>query len=1380
MDPITVLSTTATAIQLFQLAVDVSSALRQYIAAVRGAESSCSGLIDQITLISKAARAAQSVLENSPPPSFRTPELQALHTEWFRSDRSPARCKTELEGLLGWLLSQNGASKFKRGLKRLIWPLDEKKIRTAIQTFEGHMPYFRDMLSIETASWVQAMYSEIKNEHEHTRSNETADARRKLLKWLDGLDCTVKHEITHKLRQKTTGEWLLNEELYMDWHNSSIRFLWLGGKRGSTIIDNLSSGLANNETLAYFYCDFRTPRSTSTMEILRSLAVQFLRNSKVDWLSSKPFSELVTRKEQGAGPPVDIDTNSDLLRHAARLHQKPMIVVDALDECDDLSQLLDELVKLYADGHCRVFVTARPLYHINRSFASLPSISLGGRVDAVRKDMYFHINTELESRDKLKTLSHDLQEEIRVALMEKANGMFRLVQLQLDRLNGCWSLGDLREALETLPATLYETYDRMLGTIDKKEFGGRVARRALMWLVTALRPLTLSQLTEALAINVEKLALDPTFAPMHETGILEICGSFVSYDEKIDIITLSHYSVKEYLTSKDVADKTYFVDHPRASFELASVSIYSIMFFIDRHGDAPRDLLAHVLMNHFPRYAMTFGFRHLKNCVPEYNDRLLGVLVTLQDHVSKHHRSHATLLCDTMDEPWMTKISQLALYIIIRFGHVSLLRHYLDHHSIQVTKGANPLVYAALYADVPRCQMLLDSGLDVNAEAIVPKRMMPVCDQSMLPLTAATFSNQELLMLLVRRTTVPRDAILSVLQVDPVDDVPRTGDLPEPSAIDFLLQHGADPMLSVAEGNTCLHLLLARWSHRQSSNLLEIGCLLVEAGGDPAALNDWGLSPFHLALRQGASQVVQWLIAKGFRPPLDAILHATHSPSKNLHNMLHVLFEYGVASDIEDDHGDNALHMLSLYCRESVNTQAVKLLLDKGCDMDHLNHQGNTPLQRAAWRHSFPYVEWLIDQGAQLPHDIINLVCSPLNHRFGHRRLALLVRLVKKHGASCQARTDRGDNALHILLGEQYSEFFPEPMEEFLLLMENGCDIHATNSSGTTVLGIAIKKGHTSIARSLISRVAHEQPAHMLSDSGDAEGNTILHHLCNRFVAWQEDGVKTWVEKVELLHEAGLARHVNKPNNQGFTPLCIILQRGEDGTVTVPHLLRLGAKFSDVNPFFLDNVQWASKLPWYCDATEAYDRALAKPTITFSDVVRVHHLLTDKCCSKLPVCIVGLIMDMAEYWACTKVRRENVQCTTMDLDGSHEPIALPVVDNETRCWMPRRVTFSWKQTASNDLDSWRYPSDKLVVEHQKVVYALPWDLNVWNLGIHLQNSWMGNSSWQSKISQPGDMLSAWINSYGGDSVMKLEFLQIDVYFTMRPTDDPPSCIGGKA
>jgi hypothetical protein len=81
----------------------------------------------------------------------------------------------------------------------------------------------------------------------------------------------------------------------------------------------------------------------------------------------------------------------------------------------------------------------------------------------------------------------------------------------------------------------------------------------------------------------------------------------------------------------------------------------------------------------------------------------------------------------------------------------------------------------------------------------------------------------------------------------------------------------------------------------------------------------------------------------------------------------------------------------------------------------------------------------------KLPADIVNHAARA---RGNGTWMTLLVRLVKTHGASCQALTVGGNNALHCLL-ESERLFEREPMEEFLFLLENGCDFCATNSSGS-------------------------------------------------------------------------------------------------------------------------------------------------------------------------------------------------------------------------------------------------------------------------------------------------------------------------------------------
>ncbi|KIJ06704.1 hypothetical protein PAXINDRAFT_103259 [Paxillus involutus ATCC 200175] len=1176
----------------------------------------------------------------------------------------------------------------------------------------------------------QAVALGLTNDREETVKREFS----KLLKWFDGVDCTVKHESTRELRQRTTGEWLLKEQLYIDWRKLSAKFLWLGGKAGagksvlaSGVIEDLLSGLADDETLAYFYCDFRNPRCISTMEVLRSLIAQLLRNSESDWLPS--FSELVVRKDRGAGPPADIGTLSNLLKRAAGLYKRPMIVIDALDECNDLSKLLHELVKLCPDGHCRLFVTSRTLHPINRTFADLPSISLDDRTDAMRDDMHFHIRTELESRDRLKTLAYDLREEIQDVLMEKADGMFRWVQCHLDRLNECWSLGDVRAVLGTLPATLNETYERMLNTIVTKEFGGRVAQRALIWLVTALEPLRISQLAEAVAISCDNPDLDTTIAPMHETDILEICGSFVSFNKWSSIVTLSHYSVKEYLTSGAITNKTYFVDHPRASLELASVSIHSIILFVHQ-PDVDMD------KHHLFHYALFSGFAHLADCVPEHNDTLLRLLITLQNQISVHRRSYEN---EKTFPNWMTRISQLALFIIIYFGHVSMLRHYLDRHSVQVTKEENPLVYAALYSDIFRVQMLLDKGLDVNIEATVTTIEAIYPPPKLPPLIAATYNRtpeyqEELLkLLLAQRCTVPSNAIHLVLL--------HRDSLCKPSMIHILLEHGADGTSLKAGGNNCLHTLL---------------------------------------------------IANGFQLPPDAILQFPRGRPMECLPMLQMLIDNGAAVDVWDDYGCNALHTLlriSHHVQQEMFEAACKLLLAAGCDINQQNHAGETPIHLAVWNWTQDgAMDFLLHQGAQFPADMVSHAARDSPGRFPETLMPHLVRLVKMYGASCQELTVGANNALHCLLGSEKGSR-GELMEPFLFLLENGCDFCATNSSGVTPLGAAIENGYLSIARNLLSRVAQPHADITRSDCADSQGNYLLHRLCYKFRLLHDsfDSITNnkFMERANLLQEAGydFKRHVNTPNNQGFTPLCIVLTRLDHRHAIVSYLLDAGAKFSDVNPLFLDRFQWASGLPWYRDATEAY---LARPKISFADVARVCHLLTNRCKLSLP--IARLIVDMAEYWACKKVIRSNVRYT---IGRGGEPIPLPALSSGTRSWTPRRVMLSCKLPVV-DIYTSGYGELKLLIKRQKAMYTLPYRLCVRPASLDPAETefvvWDNhtaavqlNRGHQLVLEdlRSGDALSMefW-RCAGSSEELELEFFQIDMYFAMRSTDPPTPLASG--
>src|SRR2546421_1290710 len=123
---------------------------------------------------------------------------------------------------------------------------------------------------------------------------------------------------------------------------------------------------------------------------------------------------------------------------------------------------------------------------------------------------------------------------------------FRWVVCQLESLQNCVTVAALKKALHTLPKTLPDTYDRILLQIDEEY--QEIALKVLQWLAYSVRPLTLDEVAEALAVRIGTFTIDPDDRLMDPRDILTVCSSLVTttYDEKFnETIRLAHYSVKE-------------------------------------------------------------------------------------------------------------------------------------------------------------------------------------------------------------------------------------------------------------------------------------------------------------------------------------------------------------------------------------------------------------------------------------------------------------------------------------------------------------------------------------------------------------------------------------------------------------------------------------------------------------------------------------------------------------------------------------------------------------------------------------------------------------------------------------------------------------------
>ena len=99
--------------------------------------------------------------------------------------------------------------------------------------------------------------------------------------------------------------------------------------------------------------------------------------------------------------------------------------------------------------------------------------------------------------------------------------------------------------LNNLPNELEATYERILGAIDERKLEGKLARRALVWLVVALEPLRLAQIVDGLSVDAKQRKIDRETHWLR-AALLNALSSLVLYCEETDVLALSHFSVKVY------------------------------------------------------------------------------------------------------------------------------------------------------------------------------------------------------------------------------------------------------------------------------------------------------------------------------------------------------------------------------------------------------------------------------------------------------------------------------------------------------------------------------------------------------------------------------------------------------------------------------------------------------------------------------------------------------------------------------------------------------------------------------------------------------------------------------------------------------------------
>ena len=463
---------------------------------------------------------------------------------------------------------------------------------------------------------------------------------------------------------------------------------------------------------------------------------------------------------------------------------------------------------------------------------------------------------------------------------------FRWVFCQLDTLRRCMA-SSIRKALNELPTTLDDTYERALQEIPKEKW--QHAHRLFQCLVAAIRPLRVGELAEIFAIKFDadrSPSLMAGWRPENaEEALLSACSTLITIveDGGSKIVQFSHFSVKEYLTSGRLRTSkvgnvcNYHIPLDAAHTILARACL-TVLLQLDENVDRERlekFPLAFYAAEHWVKHAkfedvalwIQDGMERLFNPTNPY----LAAWNWIYDVESGYARRR---LAKHPSRPKAT-----ALYYASLCGLSGLANYICTHgEDVNVESGnhGTPLRAASYSGHIDVVRVLLDHGANVNT---IDKKKTPLYsayrggylkimrlllehgsdadvwyDSTDLVLHYASINGQaEVVQLLLRHNAnVNARGFLGWTPLHKASNGGHT------KVVRLLLDHGADINALSMGHNTSLCLA----AHHGSLEVME---LLLERGADVDIRGESDKTPYQLAESHGLTEVARLLSEHGAR-----------------------------------------------------------------------------------------------------------------------------------------------------------------------------------------------------------------------------------------------------------------------------------------------------------------------------------------------------------------------------------------------------------------------------------------------------------------------------------------------------------------------------------
>ncbi|KAG8849703.1 hypothetical protein FRB91_009667 [Serendipita sp. 411] len=1012
--------------------------------------------------------------------------------------------------------------------RRLLFPFEGPKLNELLHTLEKHKTSFILAIAGDNVKATSNVEKKVDNVSNRLEDMKALEYRKEVLQWLKGADPTTNHNTARKKHEPGTGEWLLDSKEFKSWMEEDGKIMWLNGIPGagktvlsSTVIENLilHCKTRTGDRVAYYYFDFSDHGKQTTSGCLQSLIRQLCEQS-----DTIPVAVKELHADCKSTTPSLSQLTSTLIG-IMNYGPKYFIAIDALDECkeeeeeherESFFEALQEIISS-TTGRYSVFIASRPEIDISRNLTELGALNFNIQRNLVDADIRSHVRACLEKEIRFKKWPIPVKTQVEDKLTAGANGMFRWAVCQLDSLKRCLKPANALRELETLPKTLEETYSRILKRVPSVY--EREMKSILLLLAFSTRPMTIQEVAEATAVNLENrsFSTDERFPDAYD--ILELCSSLVSlvdlgsdsasilrkermnvfnWPPETKIIHFAHFSVKEYIISeraRKMVSPSLVITPSTSQLHIAEMCL---IYLLDFNGGKATTNFDH---SEYPllAYAALHWMTHLASMEEADLAAIEDLLLRLFDPDDSANLMNCLNLYDPVSR-----------YTLRQYGDQTRTLGFTVHRNKQDFE--TPLYYACYYGLLPIVEALLgklatrrrsaeELGTALEAAAsggyvAIVRRLLeegadpnaPYCRKFHRPLHAGASSGSveivELLLAAGADVNASGGEFGTALHV-----AARHG---SSEIIQLLIDNGHDVNPWVQMYGTAL-TLAARHGHDGAiMTLLKNGAnpnvyggayltrmgkmslvqLLIDCGADVNARGGRYETALQAAAAKGDETIVRLLLSKkadvnivggDYQTALRAAAAEGHE------GIVKLLLAAGADINIttvgehtsaSDPYSITSFRSTLEVAVASGNIAIVQLLLDHGMDINASEESCSASLSHAAALPTTTMLEFLIDQGAD-----VKLYGGMVTFTAANRRKIDPLKLLIRHGANINYCTQHSGSALQECAHMGHREI----ME---LLLESGADVNVQGGFYGTALQRAIESGKKEISMELLRRGA--------------------------------------------------------------------------------------------------------------------------------------------------------------------------------------------------------------------------------------------------------------------------------------------------------------------